>query len=43
MMVVVVVVMVAVVVVERGVNCGDEEGCGNLVVVDGDADGGARC
>ena len=38
-----VMVVVVVVVVERGVNCGDEEVCGNLVVVDGDADGGARC
>ena len=42
MVVVVVVVMVAVVVVERGVNCGDDEGGGNLVDVDGDAYGGAR-
>ena len=37
-----VMVVVVVVVVERGVNCGDDEGGGNLVDVDGDAYGGAR-
>ena len=32
-----------VVVVERGVICGDDEGGGNLVDVDGDDDDGVRC